>query len=50
LEAVGQKEQARRILAAVEAMLAGGMRMRESGGEATTTEVTDAIIRCLAVA
>jgi isocitrate dehydrogenase (NAD+) len=47
LEAVGQKDEARRILAAVEAMLAGGMRMRESGGDATTTKVAEAIIQYL---
>jgi isocitrate dehydrogenase (NAD+) len=48
LEAVGQKDRARRILTAVEAVLATGqLRMRESGGDATTTQVTDAIIQSM---
>jgi isocitrate dehydrogenase (NAD+) len=48
LEAVGDTERAQRILTAVETVLASGqLRMRESGGDATTTEVTDAIIAAM---
>jgi len=48
LEAVGQTEPARRILAAVEtALSAGQARTPDLGGNATTTEVTQAIIAAL---
>jgi isocitrate dehydrogenase (NAD+) len=48
LEAVGQKERAQRILAAVETVLtAGQLRMRDLGGDATTTHVAEAVIAAL---
>lgn len=48
LDAVGQKDAARRILGAVEAVLgAGQTRPRDLGGAATTAEMTDAIIAAL---
>ena len=48
LEAQGDADAARRILAAVETMLADGkLRTPDLGGTATTTEVTDAIIAAL---
>jgi isocitrate dehydrogenase (NAD+) len=48
LDAVDQKEPARRILAAVEAILTQGqVRTPDLGGQATTSDVADAIIRAL---
>jgi isocitrate dehydrogenase (NAD+) len=48
LEAVGQKEPAARVLHAVESVLvAGQVRTRDLGGDATTTAVTDAILAAL---
>jgi isocitrate dehydrogenase (NAD+) len=48
LEAEGQPESARRILAAVETVLVAKQTLtRDLGGAATTTEMTDAIVRAL---
>lgn len=48
LESVGQVEPARQIYAAVESvLLAGRVRTRDLGGQATTTEMADAIIAAL---
>jgi isocitrate dehydrogenase (NAD+) len=48
LEGVGQKEAARRTLAAVESVLvAGHVRTADLGGTATTSEMADAIIEAL---
>jgi isocitrate dehydrogenase (NAD+) len=48
LEVVGQKDRAKRILTAVETVLGSGqLRLRDAGGDATTTEVADAIIAAL---
>jgi isocitrate dehydrogenase (NAD+) len=49
LDAVGQKEPARRILTAVETVLTEGrVRTADLGGTATTSEMADAIIAALA--
>lgn len=49
LEAVGQTETARRIMAAVEAvLLEGRVKTHDLGGEATTSEMGDAIVKALA--
>ena len=49
LQAVGQKEAARRILEAAEtALIQGKARTPDLGGQATTTDVADAIIKALA--
>jgi isocitrate dehydrogenase (NAD+) len=53
LEGVGQKDAATRILGAIEKVLSDGkVRTADLGGNATTTEMTDAIVRgmeaCLA--
>jgi isocitrate dehydrogenase (NAD+) len=48
LESVGQKETVRRILAAVETVLSEGrVRTPDLGGDATTTALTEAIVRAL---
>jgi isocitrate/isopropylmalate dehydrogenase len=48
LDAVSQKDQARRILQAVERVLVEGrVRTGDLGGSATTTMISDAIIRAL---
>jgi isocitrate dehydrogenase (NAD+) len=48
LESVGQKEAASRIQTAVERVLGdGGPRPRDLGGDATTTQMADAIIAAL---
>jgi isocitrate dehydrogenase (NAD+) len=48
LEGVGQPEPARRILAAVENVLtAGRVRTKDLGGDATTTQMADAILAAL---
>jgi isocitrate dehydrogenase (NAD+) len=48
VEAEGQVEPARRILAAVETVLSEKRTLtRDLGGAATTTEMTDAIVRAL---
>jgi isocitrate dehydrogenase (NAD+) len=48
LESVGQGEAARRIIAAVETVLTEGrVRTPDLGGQATTTEMADAIIAAL---
>jgi isocitrate/isopropylmalate dehydrogenase len=49
LESVGQREAAGRILAAVEKVLQEGrVRTPDLGGQATTTEMAEAIIAALA--
>jgi isocitrate dehydrogenase (NAD+) len=49
LESVGQSETARRILAAVEKVLAAGkLRTPDLGGQTTTVEMTEGIIAALA--
>jgi isocitrate dehydrogenase (NAD+) len=46
LEHIGERQRAARIAAALERVLTGGgVRTRDLGGEATTTEFTDAICR-----
>jgi len=48
LESVGQTDAARRILAAVETVLAEGhVRTPDLGGQATTSEMTAAIVAAL---
>jgi isocitrate dehydrogenase (NAD+) len=48
LEGIGQSEAARRIQSAVETVLtAGGARTRDLGGQATTSEMTAALIAAL---
>jgi isocitrate dehydrogenase (NAD+) len=48
LESVGRKEEARRILAAVEEVLSEGkVRPHDLGGQATTTEMASAIVAAL---
>ncbi|HKV86127.1 MAG TPA: tartrate dehydrogenase [Ktedonobacterales bacterium] len=44
LEHIGYADSAKRILDAMEAVLASGMKTRDLGGTANTAEVTDAII------
>jgi isocitrate/isopropylmalate dehydrogenase len=49
LEATGQTDTARRLSAAVEAVLtAGTVRPPDLGGHATTEEMTEAVIAALA--
>jgi len=45
LDYLGEKEAARMVLEAVEAVLGGGVLTPDLGGEATTREMTEAIIR-----
>jgi len=44
LEHLGHQEAAQRVLAALEAALAGGTKTRDLGGDADTTAMTDAVI------
>ena len=43
LEQLGEGDASRRLLAAVEATCASGVRTRDVGGTASTTEVGDAV-------
>jgi tartrate dehydrogenase/decarboxylase/D-malate dehydrogenase len=44
LEHLGHAESGKRILDALEAVLASGVKTRDLGGDANTVEVTDAVI------
>ena len=47
LDHVGDSQAAERVLAALEATLASGVKTRDLGGLATTVEVTDAVVERL---
>jgi tartrate dehydrogenase/decarboxylase / D-malate dehydrogenase len=47
LEHLGHAAAARRVMAALEATLAGGTRTRDLGGSATTDEMTEAVLKRL---